>query len=429
MSTERLLIESLPLGVVAFGGVSVLAFLVLAVTRFDTGVFVGAALLGVVLVEPAPVDVVFMLLIAVAAATGRLRFDHVPFPVLGLILLFLAINLVSSTGVLDVPLAAKFFAITTYLLIFAAWLADYARSPARVRVFILGYLLAAVVGSTMACLATFTSFPGSELMTYQDARAQGLFKDPNVFGPFLVLPLLVLIEELFAPRLLRLGVPAKLAGISVLGLGVLLSYSRAAWLNAAIALGVLVLVYLLRRQGLRRAFVLLAVFLLAGSVLVSAATLSGSGAFIQQRASGQNYDVDRFEAQRTGISLVAQQPLGIGPGQFDVVVPTAAHSLYVRTLAEQGVLGLVTLVLLVALTLFLAVSAALRGHDTHGLGSAALLAAWCGLLANSLFVDTIHWRHLWIVAALIWAGASAPRRRRQQASRSGVESPGPAQWV
>jgi len=28
------------------------------------------------------------------------------------------------------------------------------------------------------------------------------------------------------------------------------------------------------------------------------------------------------------------------------------------------------------------------------------MAAWCGLVANSFFVDTLHWRHLWLVAAL-----------------------------
>jgi hypothetical protein len=38
-----------------------------------------------------------------------------------------------------------------------------------------------------------------------------------------------------------------------------------------------------------------------------------------------------------------------------------------------------------------------------------LLAAWVGLLANSVFVDTLHWRHLWILAGLIWAGSLIPR--------------------
>jgi hypothetical protein len=39
-----------------------------------------------------------------------------------------------------------------------------------------------------------------------------------------------------------------------------------------------------------------------------------------------------------------------------------------------------------------------------------LLGAWCGLLANSAFVDTLHWRHLWFVAALIWVAATRVRR-------------------
>ena len=44
------------------------------------------------------------------------------------------------------------------------------------------------------------------------------------------------------------------------------------------------------------------------------------------------------------------------------------------------------------------------GRSTYGIGSAALFGAWCGLLVNSLVVDTLHWRHLWLLAALIWAG-------------------------
>ena len=48
----------------------------------------------------------------------------------------------------------------------------------------------------------------------------------------------------------------------------------------------------------------------------------------------------------------------------------------------------------------------MAGRDAHGVGSAAMLGAWCGLLANSAFVDTLHWRHLWLVAALIWVAAA-----------------------
>ena len=59
-------------------------------------------------------------------------------------------------------------------------------------------------------------------------------------------------------------------------------------------------------------------------------------------------------------------------------------------------------------TLVLAGRNVLAGRDAYGVGSAVLFAAWCGLLANSAFVDTLHWRHLWVVAALVWVAA---RRR------------------
>jgi len=36
------------------------------------------------------------------------------------------------------------------------------------------------------------------------------------------------------------------------------------------------------------------------------------------------------------------------------------------------------------------------------------------VIFNSAVVDTLHWRHLWVVAALIWAGAMAEQVTREQ---------------
>jgi hypothetical protein len=79
------------------------------------------------------------------------------------------------------------------------------------------------------------------------------------------------------------------------------------------------------------------------------------------------------------------------------------------------VLGLLVIVALVAGTIAFGVLNVIHGSDTYGISAAALLAAWCGLVANSFFVDTLHWRHLWLVAGLIWAGAM---RRKIMATSS-----------
>ena len=57
-------------------------------------------------------------------------------------------------------------------------------------------------------------------------------------------------------------------------------------------------------------------------------------------------------------------------------------------------------------TLVLACGNVVRGQSTFGISSVPLLGLWVGLIVNSFFVDTLHWRHLWLVAGLIWAGAT-----------------------
>ena len=105
----------------------------------------------------------------------------------------------------------------------------------------------------------------------------------------------------------------------------------------------------IRRGGARRAGRLLVLIMIAGGLLLAIFSALGSVKFLDERAALQQYDTERFSAQRTGIDLATQKPLGIGPGQFEVVSPLSTHSIYVRILAEQGVLGfMVVLALLLS---------------------------------------------------------------------------------
>jgi O-antigen ligase len=270
------------------------------------------------------------------------------------------------------------------------------------------YVVPAAAFGLLSSIALFAPFPGADALTVAGERAKGLFQDPNVFGPFLIPAALILLEEILNPRLLRSPLSIKWLLFLSAGAGVLFSYSRAAWANMAVGLLVLFVILALRRGGGRKALALLILVVVAGVVATGAIAVTGSLDFLHQRAQYQSYDVERFGAQRTGIALAQQHPFGVGPGQFEVLVPVSAHSAYVRTLAEQGILGLATLVALVLATFIFAVRNAVLGRDTYGIGSAALLAAWVGLLLNSFVVDTVHWRHLWLVAALVWVGAMRP---------------------
>jgi O-antigen ligase len=271
------------------------------------------------------------------------------------------------------------------------------------------YVVGAVVVAVPSTLALFLPIPfGDQLLTIDGLRAEGLFKDPNVYGPFLVPPALFLLEELLTPRLLRFRTSTKALMFTALTLGVLFSYSRAAWANIVVAIALMLVVLTFRRGGGRRAAAVLASLTVAAALAVGVIAVTGSLGFLQERAAFQTYDLQRFGAQRTGIALAERYPFGIGPGQFETFSPVSTHSTYVRVLAEQGVLGLVTVLALILFTLVLASRNAILGRDAYGIGSAALLGIWMGIVVNSFVVDTLHWRHVWVVAAMIWAASMRP---------------------
>jgi O-antigen ligase len=92
-------------------------------------------------------------------------------------------------------------------------------------------------------------------------------------------------------------------------------------------------------------------------------------------------------------------PIGVGPGGWP-----NAHSLYVRTLVEHGVLGLASLALLIGALVTPLAHRAWQERRSEGLlSNAVLVAAIGGQLINGLVIDSIHWRHLWILLGLAWS--------------------------
>jgi len=391
--------------------------LALAIARYDAAVGLGLLLIGVVQVEPAPPDAVFGIVIAVALVTGRFRLDGAPLSMVALVGALLAINALSIIDAADPTRAVFFFAITAYLAIFAIWFAGYLDSERRARLTVRMYLAGAIAAAILGSASLFFAFPGSELMNNGGLRAKALFEDPNVYAPFLIPIMLILIDELMAPKLLRSGKAIKLGLLFILALGLFFSYSRGAYLNFVLGVVVMLGITALRRGGSRRAITLLIVMAIGGVAVFGLASATGSLEFLQQRAQEQSYDVERFAAQRRGIDYGMTYPLGIGPGQFEVIAPHPSHNLYIRVFSEQGALGLAAILTLVLGTLVFALRNALLGRDTYGISSAALLGAWTGMVVESAVIDTLHWRHLWLVAALIWAGARVAKPQTARIAR------------
>lgn len=398
-----------PLALVLGGGIGALLVLALVLARIEVAVGLGILLLGVVRLEPAPTDVILGTVVAVALVTGRFSLGRVPQVIFLLVGAYLALNIVSAAVAVDFPHAVSFGLITFYLVGFAIWLTSFVNSARRARLVAGAYVYGAAAVAVLGTLALWVPPLASAGFDPDFYRAQSSFQDPNVFGHFLIPAMLIVLDDLLAPRILAGGRMFKLALLGATLIGIVFSYSRSAWAGAVLGAFIVFTVHITRRGGAGSAPRILA--LAALSIVAISFTISstGSGEFIDERAKLQRYDSDRFAAQRAGLELATTHPLGVGPGQFESHLQIAAHSSYVRAVAEHGVLGLVTLIALMILTLLIAARNAVFGRHTYGIGSGALLASWTAIVFASFVIDTVHWRHLWLVAGLVWAGSLRPR--------------------
>jgi hypothetical protein len=126
---------------------------------------------------------------------------------------------------------------------------------------------------------------------------------------------------------------------------------------------------------------------------------TGLGDFFSQRITLQQYDDKRFGTQLEALSRLDEFPLGVGPGYAAPVLGQNTHNVYVNVLFEYGVLGGISFYLFVLTTIWIALSGVLR-RGPYSMLYATFLAILTGVLVNSMVIDTLHWRHLFLFLAL-----------------------------
>jgi hypothetical protein len=314
-------------------------------------------------------------------------------------------NGISLTLASDLARGVPFFAVTVYLMLsfamIALWLDRLGTS--LLRTVLHAYAVAAVLGGAVAVAAYFGVVPGGDVMLPK-GRLQGLFKDANVCGAFLVPAVVLGVARLGGERRGSL----RWAAVVLVGIvTVLLSYSRGAWINLATGLvtyaGLRVIAGRVRPTLGAVLGTCVAVGAIAGLLMVVIDHPSVRD-MLELRATTQGYDDDRFGNQADAIALAWQHPWGLGPGATEGHLAISAHSLYVRALVESGGLGLWATVGLLLVSQGRAVWAILGGGEPETQRLLAVVAAaLAGVVVESAVIDTIHWRHLWLLLALAWA--------------------------
>lgn len=389
-------------------------------------VIVAVAISGVVFSEPAPVDLAMMGLIVLLPLLGQQRYTS---GMVAQALLWLACGaaaLVASSMSADVGDSTRHTLISFYLyakfLVLAAYVAH--RPGDHTRLILGAWVFAALVAGVAGLVGYFRLAPGAyELFTRFD-RAAGTFKDPNVLGPFLVPAALYLVHRLYRQE--TRWPLLDLAGLVVLVGAILLTFSRGAWFNLAAAFAIYgLLTYATLSSNLARIRLLglvgLAV-LLAVATLAAALQVDDVARLLTERAQlTQSYDVGpdgRFGGQSKAIGLLLANPLGLGAKQFATNFHSEdVHNVVLSMFLNSGWLGGLLYIAAVASTLVIGLIHVARGTETRPLFLIAY-AAFAATVIEGFVIDTDHWRHFYVLLALVWGlmGATAPAPISRRAS-------------
>ncbi len=246
-------------------------------------------------------------------------------------------------------------------------------------------------------------------------RTNSLFWDPNIYGRYLVLGMLIIIAALAASRFSKQAqapsFPTKFAGVS---LGILISclwftWSQSSWIALGAGLFWLAIV-----TADRRARIVLLAFVVIAAAMLPAGISALRGDDTR----------DRRQLVRTGLTIASKQPLrGVGIGGFEKGVIAAAkkkgehlpklrasHTTPATIAAELGLVGLLLYTLIFAAFLLRSLTFRVEQASTAQLtlffaGGASFIA----ISAQSmLYASWIEDPATWFALALAMASASNP---------------------
>ncbi|MER9939025.1 O-antigen ligase family protein [Mesorhizobium sp. M0011] len=393
-------------------------------------VFLGILLSGFVISEPAPYELYMAGLIAIWALFG-LRISRAATPLLVLLVTMNIGGMISMTQMADLANTPLYLAVSLFLAFSAVFFASItAVQPNLYRLIFIAYVVSAVATSLLGIAGYFHAFPGAEMFTKYD-RAAGAFQDPNVFGPFLVLPGIYLLYLLLTGPVTRM--PLLAVPLLIITAGIFFSFSRGAWgmfaVSAVLLTGCLFLQSASGKFRLRVVVMTIAALALLVVAMIVILQLPGVSEMFSNRAHlEQSYDtarLGRFARYGIGFQMAMEHPFGIGPLVFGTIFGEDTHDIWLKMLMDYGWLGFVSFLTLVAWTMAAGFRILLRDRPWQPY----LLCAYVAFIGNiglGTFIDIDHWRHVYLLLGLIW-GAIALEYSHRRLLRPALQgSPAPA---
>jgi hypothetical protein len=372
-----------------------------------------------VFIEPSPYEVLTALLTFTCLLAG-VTLDRKLLPLIFLLLIYNLGGAFSLIPVIGDEPSRRFILISFYMAFTAIIFAMIFSTDCVRRAEILrrAYILAGVCAAIAGIVGYFQSI---DILTLY-GRARGTFKDPNVFGPFLILPMLFLLQS-FLARGTRIF---SLASFLIMAAGLFLSFSRAAWAHFVFSAAMMMaLLFVTTPSGWFRArlvaFSVMATLAVTG-MLLGLLAVGNVGTVFKERASlNQYYDTGesgRFGNQRKSVSELLDRPNGFGPLQFRNRYTNDPHQVYLNAFASYGWIGGVSYLALVIITLVIGLRTVFVTTPWQPY-FIAVMSTYTGVAVEGLVIDTDHWRHYYLLLGLVWGFSIATMnyKRRAVASR------------
>ena len=379
-----------------------------------------------VIVEPAPYELVFVLALLLFLP-GGLKVPLVSLPFVIALVLYNLGGAIGLEGASDDKISVMFTIISYYMAVTGMFFCFLVTTETNTRMAIIrnGYVVAAVIASILGILGYF-DVAGLAAEFATNGRVNSTFKDPNVFAPFLIPPLIFLAQDLMLRRSRR---PLfALIAMLVIALALFLAFSRGAWGNAVLSGILLVVLTLLLAPtpALRQRVILVSISgaLLFGIGTVAALQVPAINRIFEVRASlNQSYDVGetgRFGNQVASLPIILTQPQGMNPRHFRYIFGQDPHNVFLNAFASYGWLGGFSFFTLVVMT-FWAGWRAIRVNTPWQHHAIAVYCPLVAVLLQGIQIDTDHWRHLYLLLGCMWGllGATLAyevRLRKDQAA-------------
>ena len=384
----------------------------------------------IALVEPSPYDFASIVTIGLWFL-GGFRVSRALLPFLALLCCYNLGGYISLIPYWHEPDPALFMLQSLYLAITCVFFALYfsqhtaQRAELCLDAFVASTLAAAILG-----ILGYFDFAGLGDLFSKYGRASGPFKDPNVFGSYLIMGALTLMQRIILGRTRFLLV--SMAMLGVIAAGILLSFSRGSW--GAFLVGSMTMIALAwgtaESSKLRWRISWMTALAIALAVLGVLALLSieSTREFFFQRASAtQDYDVGetgRFGNQLRSLPMLVDRPLGFGPLRFRLIFDLEPHNSYINSFASYGWLGGFSFFLLVGITTFVGFRLCLARSPFRTLAQ----VFWPSLmvfLIQGFQIDIDHWRHVYLMLGAVW-GLEAARMAWAARQPYAASAPDPA---